>query len=408
MRPVLQKILKKSAALSALLVLAGAPPGAADGFLPLSGLVYDVSDSTDLRSERLAEYGRLLAGSKELFLAGEPRGASDRLDALRGLLETDGWADISFRREFLNFSRLVESSGFRADLPGELGDDGSVPDTTHFIFEWYDHPAELERVQVAPGEYALVVDKSNQKLFVYQYGNSWDLIKWYRCTTGKSGGDKLREGDLRTPEGIYHFTRILEDPDLHSIYGVRAFVINYPDTVDVKRGKGGDGIWLHGLDRPLIPRDTNGCVALVNGDLLDVSAYINLTGTPIVISPRVHQVGPVVRSFRPGDIAAFLREFRRAWESKETEAFQAMFSDSFLDGGRRRAAYFERKRVLAAGRDWIRVGISDVRVDGDHHQVSVDFRQDYSSPQYRDSGRKRLILRLERSGWRIYDEIWEG
>ena len=38
---------------------------------------------------------------------------------------------------------------------------------------------------------------------VYQFQDEWELKQSFSCTTGKKTGDKLREGDLKTPNGVY-------------------------------------------------------------------------------------------------------------------------------------------------------------------------------------------------------------
>ena len=54
-----------------------------------------------------------------------------------------------------------------------------------------------------PGSTVLVVDKSYCRLMVYQFQDEWELKQSFSCTTGKKTGDKLREGDLKTPNGVY-------------------------------------------------------------------------------------------------------------------------------------------------------------------------------------------------------------
>ena len=65
-------------------------------------------------------------------------------------------------------------------------------------------------------------------------------------------------------------------------------------------------------------------------------------------------------------------------------------------------------RELASRYDWIKVDISNVVVTPEQDRIEVGFYQVYSSPDYSDRGRKRLVLRLEKEGWRVWDEIWEG
>jgi hypothetical protein len=48
-----------------------------------------------------------------------------------------------------------------------------------------------------------VVDKSNQKMFLMGYNNTWDVIDSYSISTGRNKGNKQRSGDNKTPEGKF-------------------------------------------------------------------------------------------------------------------------------------------------------------------------------------------------------------
>ena len=87
---------------------------------------------------------------------------------------------------------------------------------------------------------------------------------------GKRGVEKTREGDQKTPIGVYHVTASLPRQKLSDFYGAGAFPINYPNEWDKRQGRNGHGIWLHGTpsdtySRP--PRASDGCIVLANADL---------------------------------------------------------------------------------------------------------------------------------------------
>lgn len=105
-------------------------------------------------------------------------------------------------------------------------------------------------------------------------------------------GDKQREGDFRTPEGIYVLDR--RNPNSEFFLSIR---ISYPDHNDIReareRGEDpGGAIMIHG--QPNEPtrsevyyrtRDwTNGCIALSNSDMIDIWLMTG-DGTPIEIRP---------------------------------------------------------------------------------------------------------------------------
>jgi murein L,D-transpeptidase YafK len=137
-------------------------------------------------------------------------------------------------------------------------------------------------------EYVLVVEKETQSLFLYEIASAPKKIYQWICSTGKQIGAKTRSGDGKTPEGIYFFNRVYQDRELSPIYGVRAFPIDYPNLLDRAAERTGSAIWLHGTNKPLKARDSNGCIVLENTDLEAVEKYIALNRTPIVIVDKLN------------------------------------------------------------------------------------------------------------------------
>lgn len=75
----------------------------------------------------------------------------------------------------------------------------------------------------------LVVRKSKRRLLVF---DNEKLVKTYRIVLGASpAGDKVREGDGRTPEG--EFTLAVKNPDSKFFLSLG---LNYPNTEDAARG----------------------------------------------------------------------------------------------------------------------------------------------------------------------------
>ncbi|HDR04025.1 MAG TPA: hypothetical protein ENN84_02090, partial [Candidatus Marinimicrobia bacterium] len=95
-----------------------------------------------------------------------------------------------------------------------------------------------------------LVIKAEQKmlLFDFRHGQYPKLMESYRITTGRVSGNKQREGDLKTPEGVYRIIRQLGDEKLPPKYGPRAYILDYPNFVDRFFGRTGSNIWIHGRD----------------------------------------------------------------------------------------------------------------------------------------------------------------
>jgi len=91
-----------------------------------------------------------------------------------------------------------------------------------------------------------------------------------RISIGKQGFGKTREGDLKTPVGVYKITSFLTDKQLDERYGMGAYPLNYPNIWDRISSRTGHGIWLHGHDRNIAQRprfDSDGCIVIDNETL---------------------------------------------------------------------------------------------------------------------------------------------
>lgn len=105
---------------------------------------------------------------------------------------------------------------------------------------------------------------------------------------GKMGIGKTREGDQKTPAGIYRITSFLSDIELDDFYGQGAYPLNYPNSLDRLQGRTGHGIWLHGLPKGVDSRpylDSDGYIVIDNENLQAIAAEIDPGRTSIILSP---------------------------------------------------------------------------------------------------------------------------
>lgn len=142
---------------------------------------------------------------------------------------------------------------------------------------------------VRPVDFVLL-EKSARRLTLYRQGEE---IRSYRVSLGLDPtGPKQREGDFRTPEGLYLLTR--RNPGSEFFLSIQ---VSYPDAKDLAlaRRNGwspGGAIMIHGL--PNIPRYsreqyltndwTDGCIAVSNEDMLEIW-LLTEPDTPIEIRP---------------------------------------------------------------------------------------------------------------------------
>ena len=269
-------------------------------------------------------------------------------------------------------------------------------------------PAAL--VQLAPNQsHALVVDTSRSRLYVYanDLGRPRYVTDFY-ISLGKYGVDKAREGDQKTPIGVY--TIVADKEKLPDFYGPRAFPLSYPNDWDRLQGRKGHGIWLHGTpsetySRP--PWATDGCVVLANDDLARLSKYVDVSRTPVVIGQSIRWRNP--RSWE-ADRAVFLAAFTRwkkDWESLDTDRYLSHYSNRFRTDNRGLAAWKARKHQVNAGKAWVKIGIEDLSLfayPGTSDMMMVTFEQDYRSSNLSKRTMKRQYWVREGGHWRILHE----
>ncbi len=117
---------------------------------------------------------------------------------------------------------------------------------------------------------------------VFEQQKSLKLLKTFVCSTGENPGKKHSRGDLRTPEGLYFITEMYHDQKV-TIFGRRAYHLDYPNIFDRRSGHGGDGIFIHGTNKTLEPYNTHGCITLANEDLDNLATYLTVNTVPIVV-----------------------------------------------------------------------------------------------------------------------------
>ena len=198
-------------------------------------------------------------------------------------------------------------------------------------------------VQMQPEQrHALVVDTARSTLYVFENrdGEAHYVTDYY-ISIGKNGIDKFREGDNKTPLGVYHVTGRLSREKLNSTYGklaeqygIGALPISYPNEWDRREGRNGHGIWLHGVpldtySRP--PRASNGCVALTNEDFTAISRDIQIGLTPVIIANGVDWVAPGANRAMRQELMQQVENWRRDWENRDIGAIPCALRRQFLD-----------------------------------------------------------------------------
>ena len=135
-------------------------------------------------------------------------------------------------------------------------------------------------------EYFLAADKSRKLLFQVENRKQPEITRRFACIHGRREGDKQKEGDLRTPEGVYFITHKIERKLDFMEYGPHAFNLNYPNPADRLRGKTGGGIWLHSKGQPIEGLTTRGCMAIDMYEIEDLVPLL-IPGTPVLVAEHL-------------------------------------------------------------------------------------------------------------------------
>ena len=147
-------------------------------------------------------------------------------------------------------------------------------------------------------QYMIVVDKFHRILYLLRQGtNRWGVIRVYPVAIGENEGAKLREGDRRTPQGLYFMVRKRYQSEMVRSYGrtvaaqfgPHAFVLNYPNRHDIAARRTGSGIWIHGTFDNTIPIVSRGCVSMHNTYAEELYGFIG-DGllTPVILVEERH------------------------------------------------------------------------------------------------------------------------
>ncbi len=321
-------------------------------------------------------------------------------------------------------SRPISNIGAASDAPPEHIADLRAEAQARLVRHNQERPGKRmpsNLLQLEPEQkYAFVVDTSKYTLYVFENDNGKPrYVADYYTTIGRNGIDKNREGDKKTPLGVYHVTSNMPRDQLNRTYGTQnsalygdgAFPINYPNEWDRRQGRKGSGIWLHGVpddtySRP--PRASDGCVALTNEDLQTLTPRVQVGVTPVIIASDINWVEPVVAQSTRNALLKSVDAWRQDWESRDTDKYLRHYAPDFVSGKQDLSAWAQQKRTVNAGKTWIRVKVDRVSMflyPGDENLAVVTFNQDYASSNLTNKMRKRQYWQRENGTWRI---ILEG
>ena len=260
--------------------------------------------------------------------------------------------------------------------------------------------------------YALLVDAARSRLYVFENIAGEPKLKTdFYVTLGKQGSGKTREGDQKTPLGVYHITGSVPKHKLSDFYGSGAFPLSYPNEWDRRHRRNGHGIWLHGVPRSTYnraPLASDGCVVMSNPDFDALAEYVQTGHTPVIIADQLQWIDRHTWRQQSEGLRKRLEQWRQDWESRDLDRYLRHYSAQFTSNEQDYAVWVAHKRSINRHKTWVKVNLSRLNIiqyPGPERLAVVSFEQNYQSNNFQNMMVKRQYWQHGEHGWQI---IYEG
>lgn len=258
--------------------------------------------------------------------------------------------------------------------------------------------------------FAFIADKSTRTLTIWRNSRSqYELIAAYPFDMGKNSGNKLKLGDLKTPEGVYFFNKTYSKNELDfNEYGDRAFVMDYPNFFDRIDKKTGSGIWLHAIPPTKnLLRGSRGCLVLKNEDIEKVEPYVQIPTTPIIVEDKIEYSNKNELQSKKQALLGWLEQWRASWQSKSIDSYINFYHETFTSNKMTKEQWYEYKSHLNKKYEYINVKLFSPVIYQHKDKLVVRFLQKYQSDGLTDFGEKTLyVYKDPSSGYKIIGEDW--
>ncbi len=262
--------------------------------------------------------------------------------------------------------------------------------------------------------YVILVDQQNSRIYVYRNEQGTPVLETdYFISIGLKGAGKQKRGDQKTPIGVYHVTRYIDDKELPDLYGKGAFPISYPNVWDVRKHRTGGGIWIHGTPSYTYNRSpwaSNGCIVVSNPDFLHIYQYIKPDmHTPVVVAEKVNWLSQEQWQSQRKQWLKTISRWINDWQSLDHERYRSHYSQQEFEAyGRDFKSWDGHKRWVGRKKTYVKVEYSDLSLfnyPGEKDIVLVQFKQNYASNNLSLESSKELYWRKNDEHWQI---VYEG
>ncbi|MFM7026641.1 MAG: L,D-transpeptidase family protein [Limnohabitans sp.] len=276
-------------------------------------------------------------------------------------------------------------------------------------------PTGLLYLDPAHHPYVMAVDTSHSRL--YWFANRaqpnglprLQLLMDTYISVGSQGVGKEREGDGRTPLGVYFIQKNLPGGTLPDLFGSGALTLNYPNAIDVMRKRTGSGIWLHGTPSAQYsraPEATDGCVVLSNPEMARLLGLGSLRLTPVLIARELQWRQTDQAAPEQPALMSRLEAWNQARLQDDDGALRSHYSERFERDGLGLEPWWSRLRSIGVNRSNARPleMLSAVRWKDDEDLMVVTWLDPNRSAAQRNEY-LRTYWALEGGSWKI---VFEG
>lgn len=258
------------------------------------------------------------------------------------------------------------------------------------------------------------VDLSASRAYLFQIDKLGILnfVNSFYLTQGKLGAGKTKEGDKRTPIGIYHLQKPIPARQLSGFYGAGALPLDYPNSWDRLNQRTGHGIWLHGTpatqySRP--PQASDGCMVFSNDDMRHLLDTLDWQHTLVITDKQIIWQDGIDTGLNQ-QLQQRLEQWRLAWQQRQLDPYLAFYADNFTSQAKEnKQQWRQRKSTLFAINTPIYLQLGSaliLRYPGDDNLILTEFDQRYQRGNNTSLERKRLWWQQQHNQWMIvYEEI---
>ena len=230
------------------------------------------------------------------------------------------------------------------------------------------------------------------------------LAETQPMSIGENGVAKERNGDRRTPLGVYFVIEELDTRNLHDKYGPVAFPLDYPNAWDNWNARTGSGIWIHGVEpgsgaRPA--RDTDGCIALQNQYLLELGTHLDPLQTPVIVTREIDSASPEELAEMRDRLLTVLDDWASSYRVGDWYQYLSLYSKDFMHHRMDKEAWSAYRVRTAAARPLQNFSISEVLLMADPEDPELflsRFRQHITEAGRVTTTTKRLYWRVAPDG----------